>query len=256
MSYADQQMSGNKIAAIVLVALIHIGIGYLLVSGLAYSAIQEAVERVTTVDVDEPEPEPEPEEEPPPPEEVPESVPPPFVPPPRVNIVRETPPQRSTPQIVRNDTVVRTPTTKRCANGSVVGISVACGPPTKTCPDGRTIAIAAVCPRPEPEPEPAPKFTPKKAAPKGQPGRWASDRDYPTRAEREEREGVTGFRVAVGANGRVTDCSITSSSGHSDLDSTTCKLVTQRARFDPATDGNGNPTTGSFSSAIKWQIPE
>ncbi|VVT04489.1 hypothetical protein [Erythrobacter sp. EC-HK427] len=81
MAYADQEMSGNRMIAIIIVALIHIGIGYVLITGLAYSAVEKVMERVTTVDIEEPE-EPEPEEEPPPPEEMPETVPPPqYVPP-------------------------------------------------------------------------------------------------------------------------------------------------------------------------------
>ncbi|MGB7409086.1 MAG: energy transducer TonB [Pontixanthobacter sp.] len=257
MAYADQQMSGNKIAAIVLVALIHIGIGYLLISGLAYSAFQEVVETTTTFDIDEPEPEPEPEEEPPPPpEEVPETVPPPFVPPPVQQIPQQRQMQRSQEQIPTNTEVDRRPSTKRCADGRVVGADVACGPPTKTCPNGRTYPITAVCPRPEPEPEPEPRFTPKDPAPRGNPGSWASARDYPSRALREEREGVTRFRVNVGTNGRVTNCTVTGSSGHSDLDQETCKLVTRRARFNPATNGQGNEVAGTWSNAVRWQIPE
>ena len=63
MAYADQQMSGNKIIAIIIVALIHVAVGYALITGLAYSALKKAVERVTTVDIEEEVPE---EEEPPP----------------------------------------------------------------------------------------------------------------------------------------------------------------------------------------------
>ena len=40
MAYADQQMSGNRIVAIIIVALIHIAIGYALITGLAYSAVK------------------------------------------------------------------------------------------------------------------------------------------------------------------------------------------------------------------------
>ena len=54
MAYADQQMSGNRIVAIIIVALIHIAVGYALVTGLAYSAVKKALERVTTVDIEEP----------------------------------------------------------------------------------------------------------------------------------------------------------------------------------------------------------
>ena len=78
MAYADQEMSGSRVVSIVIVALIHVAIGYLLVTGLAMSAVKEIVERVTTVDIEEPEP--EPEEEPPPPPE-PETAPPPPAPP-------------------------------------------------------------------------------------------------------------------------------------------------------------------------------
>ena len=54
MAYADQQMSGNRITAIVVVVLIHVAVGYVLVTGLAYDAFQQVVKHVTTVDVKEP----------------------------------------------------------------------------------------------------------------------------------------------------------------------------------------------------------
>jgi len=88
MAYADQQMSGSRIVAIIIVALIHVALGYALVTGLAYSAFKKAVERVTTVDIEEPPPEEEPP--PPPPDEV--VPPPPVAPPPPINIA---PPTRS-----------------------------------------------------------------------------------------------------------------------------------------------------------------
>ncbi|WP_328600551.1 energy transducer TonB [Pontixanthobacter aquaemixtae] len=244
-------MSNNRVIALILVALIHIVLGYALVTGLAYEAFQEAVERVTTVDVDEPEPE-EPEDEPPPPEEVPETVPPPFVPPPQLNLPTERTPTPSPSEIPPRSDVSRTPN-KTCPDGSVVAATAACGPATKRCPDGTVVPVANACPEPPPPP---PKFQPKDPTPRGSPGNWASTRDYPSRALREEREGVTRFRVNVGANGRVTNCTVTGSSGHSDLDQETCKLVTRRGRFNPATNGDGNDVAGTWSSAVRWQIPQ
>src|SRR3546814_4122687 len=85
---------------------------------------------------------------------------------------------------------------------------------------------------------------------------WATNADYPSSALRNEEEGTTGFRVTVGTNGRVTDCSVTSSSGSSTLDEATCRLITRRARFTPAEDSNGNPITDTYSNRIRWQIPE
>ena len=109
---------------------------------------------------------------------------------------------------------------------------------------------------PPPAAPPPPRFTPKGAVPKGNPGNWATTNDYPSRALREEREGTTGFRVAVGPDGKVTDCTVTSSSGHSDLDEAACANIRRRARFAPAVDGNGSPTTGTYSNRVRWVIPK
>ena len=67
---------------------------------------------------------------------------------------------------------------------------------------------------------------------------------------------MTGFRLTVGTDGRVSECSVTSSSGSSTLDAATCKLITRRARFTPAKDADGNPVTDTYSNRIRWQIPE
>ncbi|NJS14311.1 MAG: energy transducer TonB, partial [Sphingopyxis sp.] len=92
--------------------------------------------------------------------------------------------------------------------------------------------------------------------PKGNPEPLATPEDYPARAQREERTGTAGIRVAVGPDGRITGCDITASSGHGDLDAETCKLVTRRGRFDPALDRDGNPTSGSWTTRIRWEIPK
>jgi TonB family protein len=92
--------------------------------------------------------------------------------------------------------------------------------------------------------------------PKGNPGIWANTNDYPTLALREEREGISAFRVIVGKDGRVTGCEITASSGHSDLDEATCTNVAKRAEFYPAQDKKGKITTGTYANRVRWQIPE
>lgn len=227
MAYADQQMSGNRIIALIIVGLIHVALGYVLITGLAYEAVTKAIERVTTVDIEEPPP-PEPEDEPPPPEPQPETAPPPPVaPPPPIRIAPAPPPIRTQPTI-----------------------------PPPAPPALRIPPAAPVGPPPPPPPPPPPRIQPKGAEPRGNPGSWATANDYPARALREEREGTTGFRVTVNAEGRVSDCSITRSSGHADLDDATCRNITRRARFRPATDGNGQPTTDTYSNAIRWVIPE
>jgi len=220
MAYADQTMSGNKIIAIIIVGLVHLAVGYALVTGLAYSAVTQVIERVTTVDIEEPVEEPE-ELPPPPPEQ--EAAPPPIVaPPPPINV------SVSPPPII----TVREPP-----------------PPAPVVPIARPAPPAPVAP-------PPPRVQPKDPAPRGRPGTWVTNNDYPSRAMREERQGTVRFSVSVGADGRVTNCTVTGSSGHSDLDNEACKLITRRARFNPATDGEGQPTSGTWSSAFRWEIPE
>jgi len=96
MAYADQQMSGNRVTAIIIVALIHIAVGYALVTGLAYSAAKQILKKVTTVDIkDEPPPPPPP----PPPPDAKLPPPPPIVaPPPAVNVAPAAPVFQTVPQ--------------------------------------------------------------------------------------------------------------------------------------------------------------
>jgi TonB family protein len=92
--------------------------------------------------------------------------------------------------------------------------------------------------------------------PKGDVGRWVTVEDYPGNAKREGREGTVGFRLAVGSDGKVFGCTITTTSGHSDLDAATCTSLTKRARFDPAKDAGGNVVAGSYQSRVNWKLPE
>lgn len=216
MAYADQQMSGSKVTALVIVALIHVAVGYALVTGLAYEAAKKVITKVTTVDIEEEKPK---EEEPPPPPPKQDTPPPPIVaPPPPINIAPAPPPV----------TVVRE------------------APP----PPPVIVPTAA----PPPPPPPAPSKA-KGATPKGQ-NSWAAriQANYPTRAAREEREGTVGVRVSIGTDGRVTSCSVSSSSGSPDLDEAACDGMTRYARFNPALDSAGNPIADTWSTRIVYRL--
>jgi len=106
-----------------------------------------------------------------------------------------------------------------------------------------------------PAPPPPPAGPTAEAKPRGNPGNWANTNDYPSRALQQEREGTTGFRVTIGTDGKVIDCSVTQSSGHADLDAATCTNVKRRARFTPAVR-NGEAVQGSYSNRVRWQIPK
>ena len=217
MAYADQQMSGNKIIAIIIVALIHVALGYALITGLAYSAVKKAIERVTTVDIEEPEPEEE-EPPPPPPDEI--VPPPPVAPPPPINV------SVAPPQIT---TVDRPP------------------PPAP-------VFVQPSRPPAPPPPPPAPSRA-RGATPDGL-ARWSAriQENYPPRAVRDEVEGRVGVRVSIGTNGRVASCSVTSSSGSSILDEAACEGMERYARFNPALDDDGNPTSDSYSTTIVYDL--
>lgn len=103
---------------------------------------------------------------------------------------------------------------------------------------------------------PAGAETPQPPHPLGNPGDWAGTEDYPPGPLRREEEGVTGFQVTVQPDGRVATCEITRSSGSDDLDEATCKLITERARFAPATDKRGRKVEAPWSSSIRWKIPK
>ncbi|MGB7409103.1 MAG: energy transducer TonB [Pontixanthobacter sp.] len=91
--------------------------------------------------------------------------------------------------------------------------------------------------------------------PIGSPGLWASSKDYPPSALREDREGISRFSLVVDASGSATECAITESSGSVDLDETTCKLLLQRAKFEPARGVDGAPVESTWDNAVRWQIP-
>ena len=107
-----------------------------------------------------------------------------------------------------------------------------------------------------PEPKPVPSFTPKAVKPKGSPADWVTTNDYPARDLREGNQGRVTFSLLVGTNGKPESCVVTGSSGHSGLDEATCRNIMRRARFTPATDENGARVSGTYSSSIRWVIPE
>lgn len=105
-------------------------------------------------------------------------------------------------------------------------------------------------------PRPSPGLAPVRARPVGSPSAWISTDDYPRRPLVDEVEGSAGYRLIVGSNGRVASCEITASSGNEQLDATTCRLLTRRARFDAATDGSGARVVGSYTGSVRWEIPD
>ena len=206
MAYADQQMSGSRITVLIIVVLIHLAVGYALVTGLAYNSVQQLIKHVTTVNVEKDKPKPPP---PPPPKK--DAPPPPIVAPPPVQTVAVAPPPAP-------------------------------------------IVLAA--PAPAPAPPPAASKA-RGASPKNQ-ADWASriQEDYPGDALRQNKEGRVGVEVTVGPDGRVSACSVVSSSGTPSLDNAACAGMQRFARYSPALDSAGNPTSTSMRQSIVYKIPQ
>lgn len=83
-----------------------------------------------------------------------------------------------------------------------------------------------------------------------------SDADYPPSALRAGEQGTVRYRLDIGADGRVSACTITASSGSAALDSATCRLLRFRARFKPARDSAGRAVAANpVEGAIHWRLP-
>jgi protein TonB len=219
MSYAERkQMSSNRTAALVVVGLIHLILGYVLVTGLALNVMKEAVEDLKTFDVEE-EP-PPPEEEPPPPENQPQTPPPPQV--------------AAPPPLVR--TPMQVPTIQATPNP----------PPFVPTP------VYRPAPPAPPAPPPVRRVEPQSVS--GNLQGLFRESDYPSSALDNEEQGTVSVSLNIGPNGRVSNCSVTGSSGSRTLDSATCRVLTSRAKFTPARDSSGNPTSGTFRQRITWRL--
>ncbi|MFL0585810.1 energy transducer TonB [Sphingomonas olei] len=219
MAYSDQKMSGSKVVAIVIVALIHAALGYAFVTGLAFQYVKKVSEKLNTFDVEEPPP-PPPDEPPPPPPDVPMTPPPVVAPPP----------------------IVTTP-------APPVTIATVPTPPPVDVP------TPVAPPAPPPPAPPAPPVVSKAAGAKGNPADWITTDDYPPSSIRAEEEGTTVIKWTINAQGRVENCVTTESSGSNALDQAACRALTRRARYTPATDAAGNPIATTQTRRVVWKLP-
>jgi protein TonB len=220
MSYLQEEgWSRRTWVSVIAVAVLHIFLGYALISGLAIKAVKVITGPLETVNIEEQAP--PPEEAPPPPPKL-EDIPP-YVPPPDVQIETSAPP----PPTISTQTVVPQP------------------------------APTVAPPAPPPAPPPPPAGATQRATPRGKLGAAITNEDYPDASQRAGEEGTTQARYEIGVDGRVTagSCQIARSSGFDRLDRRACELIERRFRFNPAL-ADGKPVPETRTQNIRWQIPE
>ena len=220
MAYLQHTSWKDRPGAVAGVIAIHAGIGYVLINGLSF--VQQVVEDKplegyeVTVPLDPPPP--------PPKQEVNQEVAPDRP------LVAPLPPLDLSPRLPLVDTV------------------------PKPVPVPDTPHIVLPVPTPDVGPR-KPAFDPIAAKPRNNPAEWVTDNDYRPSWINREMTGTARFRLEITASGRVENCTITASSGYPDLDRATCDLVSRRARFEAARNGEGEKIAGTFSSAVRWELP-
>ncbi|MEW4448512.1 TonB family protein [Qipengyuania sp. JC766] len=237
MAYVDNTSGSERTTAIAGVALVHVGIGAALLAGLATSVIvppTAPAPKATDVFITIPPAPPEPtqtasERE----VQSPDTTPPvPHIPPSTNDPLTDTR-QTTGPALPNDDWLFEDPGT-----GTATGTPGPTGTPSS-----------------RPSPTPSPSFDPVSARPSNDASRWIRDSDFRTAWINRGYEGTVGFRVSIDTRGRVTDCAVTRGSGYAPLDSATCKLVAERARFTPARDTKGATVSGTYTGAVRWQVP-
>lgn len=78
-------------------------------------------------------------------------------------------------------------------------------------------------------------------------------RDYPRHLGNAGIGGRVGILFTVGVSGRVTRCTVTSSSGIPELDALTCRLIVKRFRYRPSTDRYGRPVPDEIEGEQIWE---
>jgi protein TonB len=76
--------------------------------------------------------------------------------------------------------------------------------------------------------------------------------DLPPDLRKSRSGGDITVRYRIGTDGRVSGCTVVSSSGRPDLDAGTCQRITERFRFRPARDARGDPVPFVMTETHGW----
>lgn len=225
MDYASQQRNpGKHPIGLIVVAVLHIILGWALVNGLGRKIVEVIKAPIETKIIDEvkPPPPPPPENLPPPPKV---ALPPPsFVPPPEVQVANPPP----------------APT-----------ITV-----TREAPPPAPVTLSPAAPAPGPVAPPAPPAPRPQAVAARIDVSSCEKPEYPAAALRADATGTTKIRFTVDATGVVAKAEIERAAGvsreHRLLDRTAVEALS-KCRFRPGTDEQGKAVGGTTVVEYVWK---
>jgi protein TonB len=214
MTYEQSEGLSRRGIGFSIVVLMHVGVIYLLASGLARQAVEVIQSPIETKIIDEVKP-PPPEVPPPPPPPLLAAPPPPYIPPPEVHIQQPPPP-----------TAITVVTTVK---------------PVAPPPVVREVA-----------PAPAPVAAPVHVPPVVDAAHSCRPPEYPPMARRNEETGIVTLQFLIDVDGRVIGSKVEGSSGHQRLDEA-ARQALSLCRFKPGTV-DGKPEQSWARMRYEWKI--
>lgn len=87
-------------------------------------------------------------------------------------------------------------------------------------------------------------------------GNWINPRNYPKGMLNNGQSATVTFRIMVDANGAPTDCIIQEATSPREVGPETCKMLMQKAKFQPAKNRDGAPVPDFFVNQVSWYMRE
>ena len=227
---ADRPDQAKAIAAVVAV---HVGLAFIILSGLRVSNVRRAVERITTIVIQQPPP--------------PAVKPPPKPAPPRESAKR--PPgaaaKRADPTpVVAPEPKLPVPTPIAAAKVAGSGQETISG----AAASGAGTGAGGAGNGPGGGGDTS-GYTPARRISK------IPDSQYRALAGTGIRSGSVGVTIKVNTDGTVSNCRIARSSGDGSIDGLMCRLTLQFVRFQPARDNAGRPVAQDITFFPNWYRP-
>ena len=227
---ADRPDQAKAIAAVVAV---HVGLAFIILSGLRVSNVRRAVERITTIVIQQPPP--------------PAVKPPPKPAPPRESA--KLPPgaaaKRADPTpVVAPEPKLPVPTPIPAAKVAGSGQETISG----AAASGAGTGAGGAGNGPGGGGDTS-GYTPARRISK------IPDSQYRALAGTGIRSGSVGVTIKVNTDGTVSNCRIARSSGDGSIDGLMCRLTLQFVRFQPARDNAGRPVAQDITFFPNWYRP-